>query len=184
MTSRIRGSVQAGDAAQPLHPLGHDLCGLAEQGEHRLPGVVGEAVEQRGAGPEFHAALGVDHPHGHDTGCNRRAQPGQQGPDDAAFAGSGGPGDQQVAAQQPDGPCCAGLAAPDRDAQEVNLAGRLRDGDGNRVEQGVAVVHLDEDFPGFDAADLDGERPERVRQGFALGLPGGDGLAEEHPHAH
>ena len=63
--------MQAGDAAEPVLPAAHDLDGVVEEvGERRLvlgarAVAVAEAVEQRSAGGQLHAAFGVDHPQLH-----------------------------------------------------------------------------------------------------------------------
>ena len=79
--------VQAGVAAEPVGAAAHLGDGVLEQlGERGLVAeagggvAVGEPVEQRPAGGQFHAALGVDHPQLDQPGPDQRRQPEDDAP--------------------------------------------------------------------------------------------------------
>ena len=152
------------------HPLGgeclgagvHDGDEVLQQVAHRLGGGVLEPGEQSPAGPQLHAALGVDRPHLHPPRRDGRGEPVEEGPDHRALPGPGGAGDEDVGAEQAEPPQGAVLAPAHRHpGQPHRLLGR-EGPDGLR--EGVAAVELD-------------DRPPRGR-GDQAGLAGAEAVRD------
>ena len=140
----------------------HDGDEVLQQVAHRLGGGVLEPGEQPPAGPQLHAALGVDRPHLHPARRDGRGQPVQEGPDHRALPGPGRAGDEDVRAEQAKPPQGAVLAPAHRHPRQAH---RLLDREGpDRLREGVAPVELD-------------DRPPRGRGGQA-GLAGAEAVRD------
>src|SRR5439155_18098934 len=121
--------------------------------------------EQWGARPEFHPALRIDNPQLNDSalygGCQRR----QSGPDDRALPRARCAGDEDVPAEQVEGPRNALLGRADVEPLWVHGDGVFREGSWNRPGEHVGVVDVDGDPAGLCRPNPHTEGAESVGEG-------------------
>jgi hypothetical protein len=157
-------------------PGPHISDGGFEHGDDRgrVGGVLAVVVEDGPAVGQFHH-LRVGREYLDQPGLEQAEQGADQGPEDGAFPGAGGPGDQQVGAVQPGQPRRAVLPAADGQGLEVGARG---DGQGRDDRgEGVAADEFEDQEAGPGRADPAEQGAEPVGQVLGPGGEVGGGLA-------
>ena len=169
------------DTAQPRRPQPHPFHGLVEDAGHAVGIVVGEPGEQRHAGRQLHAALGIERPHLDQAGADAAGQGPDERPQHRPLARPGRPGDEHVRAGQPQPVRLSVLPHPERQPAEV---GHVRHGQRrDHGRQGVAAHEADHHpIRAIGGPGLAGVLAEGVGEAFRGLAPVVGDLARKHPH--